>query len=89
MPITARDISQTLNRHFGLSFFDFINQHRCEHARRLLAEQPAMTVTEVQTRSGFSSKSSFYTAFRKCTGMTPLAWRQNPAASTRRTGPVS
>ncbi|SFN33355.1 AraC family transcriptional regulator [Dokdonella immobilis] len=89
LPITARDISQTLNRHFGLSFFDFINQHRCEHARRLLAEQPAMTVTEVQTRSGFSSKSSFYTAFRKCAGMTPLAYRQSLAASTQRTGPVS
>lgn len=81
LPISARDISQTLNRHFHLSFFDFINRHRCEHARRLLVEQPEMTVTEIQTRSGFSSKSSFYTAFRKCTGMTPLAYRQRADAS--------
>ena len=88
LPITARDISQTLNRHFGLSFFDFINRQRCEHARRLLAEQPAMTVTEVQTHSGFSSKSSFYAAFRKCTGVTPLAYRQAHESSTQRSGSV-
>lgn len=87
LPITTRDVSQTLNRHFGLSFFDYINQRRCEHAKRLLAERQSASVTDIQLSSGFSSKSSFYAAFKKCTGMTPTEYRsqqrppRDPAAS--------
>lgn len=81
LPITARDLSQTLNRHFGLSFFDYINQRRCEHAKRLLAEKPSASVTDIQMSSGFSSKSSFYAAFKKCTGMTPTQYRTHLRAT--------
>lgn len=80
LPITARDLSQTLNRHFGLSFFDYINQRRCEHAKRLLAERQSASVTDIQLSSGFSSKSSFYAAFKKCTGMTPTEYRAQQRA---------
>jgi AraC-like DNA-binding protein len=76
LPMSARDLSQTLNRHFQLSFFDYINRHRCEHAKRLLAERGNATVIEIQLESGFSSKSSFHAAFKKCTGMTPVEYRR-------------
>jgi AraC-like DNA-binding protein len=76
LPMSARDLSQTLNRHFQLSFFDYINRHRCEHAKRLLAERDNATVVQIQLDSGFSSKSSFYAAFKKCTGMTPVEYRR-------------
>jgi AraC-like DNA-binding protein len=76
LPMTARELSQTLNRHYQLSFFDFINRHRCEHAKRLLAERENASVIEIQLDSGFSSKSSFHAAFKKCTGMTPLEYRR-------------
>lgn len=83
LPMTARELSQTLNRHFRTSFFDYINRHRCEHAKRLLAGRPDATVAEIQNECGFSSKSSFYTAFRKCVGMTPVEYRRHqPAAGT-------
>jgi AraC-like DNA-binding protein len=76
LPMSARDLSQTLNRHFQLSFFDYINGHRCEHAKRLLAERENATVVKIQLDSGFSSKSSFYAAFKKCAGMTPVEYRR-------------
>ena len=81
LPMSARDLSQTLNRHFRMSFFDYINQHRCEHAKRLLAGRPEATVADIQFECGFSSKSSFYAAFRKCTGMTPVEYRRRRQAA--------
>ncbi|MBW8311215.1 MAG: helix-turn-helix domain-containing protein [Rhizobium sp.] len=56
------------------------NQHRCERAKRLLAGRPEATVADIQFECGFSSKSSFYAAFRKCTGMTPVEYRRRRQA---------
>ncbi|MBW8312103.1 MAG: helix-turn-helix domain-containing protein [Rhizobium sp.] len=89
LPMSARDLSQTLNRHFRMSFFDYINRHRCEHAQRLLADRPAATVAEIQYECGFSSKSSFYAAFRKCTGMTPVEYRRRQQAAGATAPPPS
>lgn len=88
LPMSARELSQTLNRHFRMSFFDFINRHRCDHARRLLAERPDATVAEIQFECGFSSKSSFYTAFRKCVGMTPVEYRRRQQGATATAAPT-
>ncbi|TRD11042.1 AraC family transcriptional regulator [Erythrobacter insulae] len=71
----AKEISATINQRYGLHFFDFINRYRIDHAKRLLIEtdQP---VTEIWLASGFNTKSSFNTAFRKHTGVTPSAYRK-------------
>lgn len=71
-------LSQVINELCGKNFHDFINGYRVADAKRLLADQKFFKkpVLEVLYEVGFNSKSSFYTAFAKETGMTPLAFKK-------------
>jgi len=73
-----RDVSRALNQHFGQHFFDFINQSRIAHAQALIRADRARTQTllDIAYASGFNSKSSFNTAFKKHAGLTPSAFRK-------------
>lgn len=69
-------LSHVVNGEFALNFRDYINRHRIEAARRLLASQRgAASIADVGYQVGFNSSSAFYAAFRKFTGMTPLKCR--------------
>ncbi len=67
-------ISQTLNEQIGATFFDYIAHHRIEAAKPLLLEGVASTLT-VSLDVGFNSRSTFYKAFKRETGMTPKDFR--------------
>jgi len=66
-------ISMTINCKFEMNFYDLINSYRVKHAKmRLLTfDKDHLTVESVGFESGFSSKSSFYRAFKKHTNNTP------------------
>lgn len=72
-----KELSVLINQKIGKHFFDFINEYRIEDAKMLLIDQPLLTVLEILYQVGFSSKSSFYTAFKKETGLTPLDYRKS------------
>lgn len=67
-------VSQTLNDQIGPTFFDFIAHHRIEAAKPMIIEQKASTLT-ISPDVGFVSRSTFYKAFKRETGMTPKAYR--------------
>ena len=71
-------LSQVINSGFGMSFFDYLNQHRIEYARKLLGEYDGnnCAILNVAFAAGFNSNSAFYAAFRKCTGQTPAQYRR-------------
>jgi AraC-like DNA-binding protein len=71
-------LSQVINELCGKNFHDFINSYRVEDAKQLLLDQKFIKkpILEVFYQAGFNSKSSFYTAFLKETGLTPLAYRK-------------
>ncbi len=74
--IPAYRISDILNKHLGLNFFDFVNRARVEEWARLVENTPAsLTIQELAFQVGFNSKSSFNTAFKKHTGQTPSEYR--------------
>lgn len=73
--MTPREVSELLNSGAGQHFFDFVNRYRIEHAQDRLLATPKRSILEVLHESGFNSKSSFNTAFKKHAGMTPSAWR--------------
>jgi len=75
--VGERDVSQTLNRHVGQHFFDYINAARIAHAKQLITEDSArrQTLIDIAFASGFNTKSSFNTAFKKHAGQTPSAFR--------------
>jgi AraC family transcriptional regulator len=63
---------------FGVSPHRYHNNRRIELAKTLLAA-PDASVTEVGLNVGFSETSSFTSAFRKTTGLTPTAYRRSLA----------
>ena len=80
-------ISNYINQATGMSFSDYINNLRIEHAKMLLAQNTGNTkIDTIAMLSGFSSEQSFYRNFRKFTGMRPLDWanqnHQYPIHST-------
>ncbi|MDW5290239.1 helix-turn-helix domain-containing protein [Formosa sp. PL04] len=66
-------LSQVINEKTGMNFNDAINSFRIEEAKLLLASENynKLTIEAIAHKSGFNSKSPFYTAFKKNTGLTP------------------
>ena len=70
-----------------MSFSDYINNLRVEHAKTLLSQNTENTkILTIATRSGFSSEQSFYRNFNKFTGMKPLEWVKSVQEKAKNTG---
>ncbi len=78
LSISTNYLSQITNQQFNQNFFDFINHYRVREAKIHLAnlEQEKINILNVGYGSGFNSKSAFYSAFKKHTGMTPTQYRK-------------
>ncbi len=76
--MTARQLSQVINRHFDKNFFEFINSYRIEESKELLTkkENQKVTMLEIMAQAGFNSKATFNTFFKKAVGMTPTQYRK-------------
>jgi len=76
--VSTKHLSQVINQSFNKSFFDFINSYRIQEVQQILKESKddKLTVLEAMYQAGFNSKSSFNTAFKKETGLTPTEFRQ-------------
>jgi len=75
---SVNHLSQVINSGFGMSFFDYLNQHRIEHARELLTKLDGQSsaILNIAFTVGFNSNSAFYAAFKKCVGQTPAQYRR-------------
>jgi AraC-like DNA-binding protein len=76
--VSPHHVSQVLNEKFGLSFYDYVNDHRVEELKRRLVE-PTLArekVLSIGFDCGFSSKSSLNSNFKKRVGMTPTEYRR-------------
>jgi AraC-like DNA-binding protein len=71
-------VSRLINQVYQKSFSDLINHYRLEEARYMLKapEFSLLSVSEIASRAGFQSESSFYRNFKKETGMSPGDWRK-------------
>lgn len=58
----------------GMTFTDFVNRARVEHAKRLLLK-PQARITEVAYDVGFQSLSQFNRSFRRVTTLSPTEFR--------------
>jgi AraC-like DNA-binding protein len=76
---SVNHLSQVINSGFGMSFFDYLNQYRIEHAKHMLSQKSGrqQSVLSIAFTVGFNSNSSFYTAFKKASGQTPAQYRQS------------
>jgi AraC-like DNA-binding protein len=73
MGTSTHKLSQVLNGKLRMSFFEYINDLRVEEVKKRLSDSTYQqyTLQAIAYDSGFCSKSTFYTTFRKKTGMTP------------------
>ncbi|WP_271784495.1 helix-turn-helix domain-containing protein [Aquimarina algiphila] len=73
-----RTLSVLINHNLNQRFFDFINQFRIEKAKKMLlnSNNAKLTIQQIMYDVGFNSKSSFYTAFKKETGVTPSEYKK-------------
>jgi AraC-like DNA-binding protein len=70
-------LSQYLNEKLGKSFSTYINELRIEKAKEFLQTKMNFTIESVGYESGFNSKSTFFTAFKKVTGQTPSEYQKS------------
>ncbi|AZZ97831.1 AraC family transcriptional regulator [Pseudoalteromonas sp. R3] len=73
--VSENHISETLSQLMQTNFFQFVNRYRISQAEKLLKETD-MQVSSIQFEVGFNSKSTFNTAFKKATGLTPSLYRK-------------
>lgn len=73
-----KKLSSLLNQSLTISFYDFINGHRVAAVKEKLKEEAnnKYSIIGLAYAAGFNSKSSFYRAFKKETGISPAAYKK-------------
>lgn len=70
-------LSQIINEHTGMNFFDFINGYRVEAVKLYLIdpEKDHLTLAALANEAGFQSRASFNRIFKKAVQMTPSEYK--------------
>ena len=76
MGISKHQLSQVLNAHLHINFSSYIRKFRVEKVKQAIQHNELYTLQAIGEECGFKAKSSFYTAFKKETGMTPLQYKK-------------
>jgi AraC-like DNA-binding protein len=77
--IAPHHLSQVLNEQLGCNFYEFVNKYRIEAAKYHLQDLnfQHFTIEAIAFESGFNSKSTFNSLFKRQVGQTPGQWRKN------------
>lgn len=79
--IQSHFITQILNENLNKNFNTFVNEYRIEYAKELIksSKYDSWSFLSISFESGFNSKATFNSFFKKQTGMTPSEYKkQNP-----------
>ncbi|WP_326830476.1 helix-turn-helix domain-containing protein [Streptococcus uberis] len=61
----------------GITLKDYLNRYRIKRAIQLMTSQPGLRVYEVAEAVGFSDYNYFGKVFRRYTGLTYTAFKEN------------
>jgi AraC-like DNA-binding protein len=77
LDLPMHHVSQILNEHLGKNFFDFVNEYRVNEVKRRMADSQYdyLTILAIGYDSGFNSKTAFYSAFKRNTGLIPSEYK--------------
>jgi AraC-like DNA-binding protein len=79
IPISDKKLSELLNKHVCISFYDLINNYRVETVKQKMASPEArqFTLLAIAFDSGFNSKTSFNRVFKEKTGVSPSKYYES------------
>ncbi len=75
--VPVKNISLAINEHLHTNFYNYVNGFRIEEAKSILSkdDKHIFSIEGIAEKSGFHSRSSFYSAFKKYVGKTPSEYR--------------
>ena len=78
MQMTTHELSGLINNGFQKNFYHFINGYRIEECKRFLevSKDDSVNMLGIAYDSGFNSKTTFNTAFKAYTGMSPTEYQK-------------
>lgn len=78
LELSPHQLSYLLNRCLNKSFSDFIGTYRVKEAKKILLDprNRHLKIVAIGYDAGFSSKTAFFTTFKRFTGLTPAAFRK-------------
>jgi len=78
LKVTSHELSYLINEGFGENFYQFVNRYRVEEAKFLLhsKEHQHLNMLGIAYESGFNSKTTFNTTFKKLTNLSPSEYQQ-------------
>ncbi|WP_178984719.1 helix-turn-helix domain-containing protein [Winogradskyella helgolandensis] len=79
LKITQRNLSELIRDESDKNFNQFVNHYRVEEAKKLLLDTSNnhLNMLGIAFDSGFSSKATFYSVFKKHTSLTPTLFKNN------------
>lgn len=74
---STHHVSQVINERLNKTYFELVASYRIAYAKQLLTEDrnARLTIEELAEKVGYNSKSSFNSAFKKVTSVTPTEFR--------------
>lgn len=77
LSVSTHHLSYVINTGFQKNFFQYVNEFRVEYAKLLLKDSGSkLSILGIAYESGFNSKTSFNTTFKKVTGQTPSEFKK-------------
>lgn len=78
MGVSQQILSQVINSNAGEHFYDLVDRYRTATARALLSdpENRDRKLLDIAVSSGFACQSTFFSHFKRATGLTPDAYRR-------------
>ncbi len=75
--LKRQELTRAIRDGFGVNFFQLLNKYRSQHAITLMnmPENRLLKIEYIGMKSGFSTRTTFYSAFTLHTGLPPAIYR--------------